>query len=229
MRIKVAPSVLSADFTRLGEQIRALEAAGADQIHIDVMDGRFVSQISFGLPIVRALRGITTLPLDVHLMVVEPERHLTAFAEAGADLITLHVEASAHVHAALGQIRALGCRSGLALNPHTPALMISEVLPLVDQLVVLAVNPGAAGQALLPEALAKIRRLRELTAAQERPMDILVDGGVNASTAAEVVRAGASILVAGSAIFGATDGPAAGLASLRAAFRAEEAPNGPAT
>lgn len=197
--MKLAPSILAADFTCLGAQIAEVEQA--DQIHIDVMDGVFVPQISFGLPIIRAARQATSLPLDVHLMVVNPERHLAAVAEAGANYITLHIEATAHPHAALQAIKGLGCRAGIALNPHTPAMMVSELLPLADLIVVLAVNPGAGGQAFLPQTLPKIAALARMIQEAGRPIDLLVDGGVNFETAPSIQKAGATMLVAGTAIF----------------------------
>ncbi|GIK64680.1 MAG: ribulose-phosphate 3-epimerase [Chloroflexota bacterium] len=217
MGIKIAPSILSADFARLGDQIHDAEAAGADQIHIDVMDGQFVPQISFGPPVVWALRKITALPLDVHLMVVQPERHIQAFRDAGADCLTIHYEATAHVHSVLGQIHELGCKAGLALNPHTPPEMVSQVLPLLDLIVVLAVNPGAAGQKLLPEMLTKITTLRGLAHETGHQPEISIDGGIHAGTAAAAVQAGASILIAGSAIFGSNQRIEEGVHTLRQA------------
>lgn len=199
--ILIAPSILSADFTRLGEHIREAEAAGCDLIHIDVMDGRFVPNITMGPVVVEAVRRITALPLDVHLMIVEPERHLSAFAAAGADRISVHIEASPNLHRTLQTIRELGCGVGVAINPHTPASALSEIMPLLDVILVMTVNPGFGGQTFLPETLPKIRQLRAMAAASGRAMDIEVDGGINVETAAAVVEAGANVLIAGSAVF----------------------------
>jgi ribulose-phosphate 3-epimerase len=210
--MKIAPSILSADFARLGAQLQELEAAGADQIHIDVMDGRFVPQISFGLPIVKAVRRVTSLPLDVHLMIVEPEKHIPAFADAGADMITIHYEATAHVHGGLQHIRRLGLRAGIALNPHTPAILLTEIMGLVDMILVLTVNPGAGGQHLLPETLPKIQHLRQMIRDHQ---DIIVDGGINPETAPLVCAAGANILVAGTSVFGDSSGIRASIHALR--------------
>ncbi len=209
--LKIAPSILSADFTRLGAQLAELETA--DQIHIDVMDGRFVSQISYGIPIVKAVRQASQLPLDVHLMVVEPERQIEAFAAAGADMLTIHLEATSHVHAVLQRIRQLGLKAGIALNPHTPALLLSEILHMVDYILVLAVNPGMAGQQFLPEMLTKIQRIHQMI--DHRPIDLGVDGGITLQTAASVIAAGGNVLIAGTAIFNAPDGLGVGIDSLR--------------
>lgn len=209
--LKIAPSILSADFTCLGAQLAELEAA--DQIHIDVMDGRFVSQISYGIPIVKAVRQASQLPLDVHLMVVEPERQIEAFAAAGADMLTIHLEATPHVHAVLQRIRQLGLKAGIALNPHTPAILLSEILHMVDYILVLAVNPGMAGQQFLPEMLTKIQHIHQMI--DHRPIDLGVDGGITLQTAASVTAAGGNVLIAGTAIFNAPAGLRAGIDSLR--------------
>lgn len=199
--IHIAASILAADFARLGEQIRDAEAGGAGLIHIDVMDGRFVPTITMGPLIVEAARRSTKLPLDVHLMVVEPDHLLPAFAQAGANIITVHWEACPHLHRTLQTIKALGCRAGVALNPHIPANFLSEIIHLVDEVNVMTVNPGAGGQALLPETLPKIRQIRRMIAESGRQVDLEVDGGVNPATTATVIEAGANILIAGSAIF----------------------------
>ncbi|MDH5492371.1 MAG: ribulose-phosphate 3-epimerase [Myxococcales bacterium] len=203
--IRVAPSILSADFGRLGAEVAAIEAAGADWVHVDVMDGRFVPNLTLGPPILRAVRAATTLPLDVHLMIVEPERYVEAFAEAGADVITVHVEACPHLHRTLQQIRGLGKRAGVSLNPHSPAESIQHVLELLDLVLVMSVNPGFGGQAFIPAMLPKIEALRAMIDAGAHPIDLEVDGGVREGTAAAALEAGADVLVAGNAVFGAPD------------------------
>ncbi|MBZ0310475.1 MAG: ribulose-phosphate 3-epimerase [Anaerolineae bacterium] len=211
MKIKLAPSILAADFTRLGEQIREAETSGADWIHIDVMDGRFVPNISFGALVVEAARRVTSLPLDVHLMIVEPEQQLEKMAKAGADSISVHVETCPHLHSTLQHIKKLGLKAGVALNPHTPAVMIQEVLPLLDEILVMTVNPGAGGQAFLPETMPKLQQLRQMAGT----IDILVDGGIDADTVSTVVAHGANVLVAGSSVFGTAQGVRAGIHTLR--------------
>ncbi|MBN2471461.1 MAG: ribulose-phosphate 3-epimerase [Anaerolineae bacterium] len=213
--IKIAPSILSADFTRLGEHVREAAAAGADVIHIDVMDGRFVPNITMGPLVVRAVRQVTDLPLDVHLMIVEPERYLEAFAEAGADTLTVQVEASPHLHRTLQVIRGLGVRASVALNPHTPPVMIEHVYEMLDQVLVMTVNPGFGGQEFIPAMLEKIREVRRQVSARGLPVDIQVDGGIAPDTVGQVVQAGANVLVAGNAIFGAPEGVAAAIRALR--------------
>src|SRR5437763_8549210 len=195
----VAPSVLAADFAKLGEEVRAVDAAGADWIHVDVMDGHFVPNISIGPGVVKAIRPHTRKPLDVHLMIAPCDPYLEAFAKAGADIITAHVEAGPHVHRSLQAIRALGKKAGVTLNPGTPVETLENVIDLVDLILVMSVNPGFGGQTFIPSALEKIARVRALAGA--RPIDIEVDGGVTADNAAEVARAGANVLVAGSAVF----------------------------
>lgn len=200
---RVAPSILSADFARLGECLRQVEAAGADWIHLDVMDGHFVPNLTFGPPIIQALRSYSGLPFDVHLMMHASERYLQAFREAGCDWITVHAEASPHLHRSLAQIRQLGAKAGVSLNPATPLAVVEEVLDDVDLILVMSVNPGFGGQTFIPATVDKIRRLRQMVGL--RPITISVDGGMTPKTAPAVVAAGASVLVAGSAVFGAPD------------------------
>lgn len=202
-KVLVAPSILSADFGRLAEEVRAVEAAGADWIHVDVMDGRFVPNITIGPLVVRAVRAATSLPVDVHLMIVEPERYVAEFADAGADRITVHVEASPHLHRTLQQIRAAGARAGASLNPHTPEDILRYVLPDLDLVLVMSVNPGFGGQRFIPSALGKLRSLRGMIDAAGLDVALEVDGGVAPGTAKDVIEAGARVLVAGSAVFGA--------------------------
>ncbi len=217
MTVKIAPSILAADFTRLGEQIAAAEAAGADYIHIDVMDGQFVPNMTMGPMVVAAARRATKLPLDVHLMIVEPERHIPAFADAGASLISVHVETCAHLHRTVQQIREVGARPSVVLNPHTPVVMVKEVLPFIDMVLLMTVNPGFGGQSFIPEMLPKIRELREMVRQIGRAIDIEVDGGIDIHTTPQVVVSGANVLVAGTAIFGAPAGIPAAVQALRQA------------
>ncbi len=216
--VKLAPSILSADFARLGEQVREAEAAGADRIHIDVMDGRFVPVISMGLPIVAAVRRVTRLPLDIHLMIVEPDRHIEAFMEAGGDIINVHVEAATHLHRVLQQVKARGRQAGVCLNPATPLSAIEEVLPLVDQVMVMSVNPGYAGQPFIEGVLDKVRRLRRLLDDLGLEAEIEMDGGVTPENAPRCVAAGATALVAASAVFNDRASVAENMARLRAAL-----------
>lgn len=205
--IIVAPSILSADFARLGEEVRAVEAAGADWIHVDVMDGRFVPNLTIGPVVVQAVRHITSKPLDVHLMIVEPERYLDAFAQAGADHLLVHCEASAtiHLHRTLSHIRDLGKKAGAVLNPGTSLTQIEEVLQLCDIILIMSVNPGFGGQSFLPSVVPKIRALRQMCDARGLDPIIEVDGGLSGKNAWQVIEAGATAIVAGSAVFGAGD------------------------
>ncbi|HEX9759956.1 MAG TPA: ribulose-phosphate 3-epimerase [Candidatus Acidoferrales bacterium] len=202
---QIAPSILAANFARLGEEIRAVEQGGAQLLHVDVMDGHFVPNISIGVPVVSSLRKATALPLDVHLMIEEPERYIEAFAEAGADLISVHVEATPHLHRALGMIRERGLRAGAVVNPATPVGALNEVLGSVDLVLVMSVNPGFGGQKFIPGTLEKIRELAERRARYNHSYRIEVDGGIGPENAADVVRAGAEILVAGTSIFHSPD------------------------
>jgi len=200
-RIILAPSILSADFGRLAEEVRAVEAAGADWIHVDVMDGRFVPNITIGPPVVKALRKVTKLPLDVHLMIVEPERYLDAFAEAGADGLSVHVETCPHLHRTLQHIRGLGKRAGVVLNPSTPEDTIRYVLDVADLVLVMSVNPGFGGQAFIAEVLPKVRAIRAMIDRSGRDIDLEIDGGIAEETVARATEAGARVLVAGNAVF----------------------------
>jgi ribulose-phosphate 3-epimerase len=200
-RIVIAPSILSSDFSRLGEEIRAVEAAGADWIHVDVMDGRFVPNITIGPPVVKAIRKVTKLPLDVHLMIVEPEKYLDGFAEAGADGLTVHVEACPHLHRTLQYIRGLGKRAGVVLNPSTHESTLQYVMELADLVLVMSVNPGFGGQSFLGGVLPKVRAIREMIDRSGRAIDLEIDGGIAEDTAALATAAGARVLVAGNAVF----------------------------
>lgn len=199
---KIAPSVLSADFTRLGAQIEEARAAGADWIHLDVMDGHFVPNITIGPLIVEAARRATSLPLDVHLMIEDPDRYLTDFVQAGADILTVHQETCPHLHRTVQRIHELGARAGVAINPSTPMEMLAEILPFIDLVLVMTVNPGFGGQKFIPECLTKVMRLaQKLEAEGKRAVEVEVDGGIDPTTAPAAVSAGATVLVAGSAIF----------------------------
>jgi ribulose-phosphate 3-epimerase len=208
-RVEVAPSILAANFAALGEEIRAVESGGAGLIHVDVMDGRFVPNISIGVPVVTSLRKATRLPLDVHLMIVEPERYVEAFADAGADIVTIHQEATCHLERVLSAIQQRKIGAGVAVNPATPVATLSEVLDRVNLVLVMSVNPGFGGQSFLPGTLHKIQQLRDLRERYNYGFRIEVDGGIGPDNAAEVIRAGAEILVAGTSVFHAGDAAAA--------------------
>jgi ribulose-phosphate 3-epimerase len=213
-RVLVSPSLLSADFGRLAEEVRAVEAAGADWIHVDVMDGRFVPNITMGPVIVQAIKRVATKPLDVHLMIVEPERYIDSFVKAGADIIAVQVEVCHHLHRVLQQIRQAGARPAVVLNPYTPLSALEEVLGDVDLVMLMSVNPGFGGQSFIESAVDKVRRLKAMVEARGVSLEIEVDGGINAETARRVVEAGATVLVAGSYIFHSKD-YAAAIRSLR--------------
>jgi len=212
--MKIAPSILSADFAALGDAIAVVEGGGADMIHVDVMDGRFVPNLTIGPCVIESIRKRTRLPLDAHLMIVEPERYIEDFVRAGADFLTVHVEASPHLHRTLQQIREAGAKAGVALNPSTPPDAIEWVLDSLDLILVMSVNPGFGGQSFIPSSYAKVRQIRTLVGA--RPIEVSVDGGVKHNTARGLAKAGATALVAGSAIFGAQD-PAQAVKDLRSA------------
>lgn len=205
MKNKIAPSILSADFTRLGEEIRAVEAAGADYIHVDVMDGHFVPNITIGPLVVKAVRRTTRLPLDVHLMISDPDPFLEAFVKAGADILTVHAEAATHLHRSLNHIRAMGAKASVSLNPSTPLELIEYVLEDVEMVLLMTVNPGFEGQSFIPGMVPKIERLRKMLDDRGLSVDIEVDGGIGPDTVARVSAAGANVFVAGSAIFYSKD------------------------
>jgi len=216
MAVKISPSLLSCDFGRLAEETRAVDSAGADSVHVDVMDGRFVPNITIGPLVVKAIRRATKLPLGVHLMIQEPEKYVPQFAEAGADTIYVHVEACVHLHRNLQQIRSLGKRVGVALNPHTPVESIRWILRDVDAVMLMTVNPGFGGQAFIPQSVAKLIELRDEILRQQLAVTIGVDGGIDPKTAPLVVAAGATELIAGAAVFGTPD-YAQAIASIRSA------------
>jgi ribulose-phosphate 3-epimerase len=213
--VKIAPSILSADFASLGEAVRAAEAGGADYVHIDVMDGHFVPNITVGPLVVAAVRRVTRLPLDVHLMIEAPERYLAEFAEAGADILTVHVETCPHLHRTIQQIDELGVKPGVTLNPAMPIEALWEILPFVRQVLVMTVNPGFGGQVYIETMTDKIARLSAMARERGLEPDIEVDGGIDTGTAPVVVEAGATVLVAGTAVFQHPNGIAAGIAALR--------------
>lgn len=213
--VKIAPSILSADFARLGEEIKDVERGGADYIHVDVMDGHFVPNITIGPLIVEAIRPVTKLPLDVHLMIENPDQYIEAFAKAGADYITVHVEASRHLHRTIQLIKSTGVKSGVVLNPATPVDSLKHIIEDVDMVLLMSVNPGFGGQKFISSVLPKIRQVKELADSLNPELEIEVDGGVNEETAKLCIEAGANVLVAGSAVFNKEDREAA-IASLRA-------------
>lgn len=215
--IKIAPSIVAADFARLADQVRECETAGAAYLHIDVMDGRFVPPITIGTPIVQAIRDCTDLVLDIHLMIVEPEKHTAAFIDAGGDIINVHVEAATHLHRVVQEVHARGKRAGVCLNPGTPVDAIEEVLPVVDQVMVMAVNPGWSGQAFIPSAIGKVARVREMIDEGRYRAEIEVDGGVKVGNAHSCAAAGANVLVAASAVFNGEGTIAENIARIRAA------------
>ena len=212
--IKIAPSILAADFLRLGEQIKAVERAGADRIHIDIMDGQFVPNISLGVPIVEAIRRATSLPLETHLMIQQPERYTETFVRAGADYVIVHQETSPHLNRTVQSIKRLGKKVGVALNPSTPAVMLEEVLEDLDLVLIMTVNPGFGGQHFIDHMLRKIRQVRLQLDARNRACELEVDGGIDIETVPMVVEAGARVLVAGTSIFARPGGPASGIESL---------------
>jgi len=217
--LMLSPSILSADMSRLAEQVALVESAGAELVHVDVMDGRFVPNLTVGLPVVQALSRVTRLPLDVHLMIEEPERYVEDFARAGASIICVHAEASCHLYRTLQAIRAAGRKPAVSLCPATPLAAIEEVLELVDMVLIMTVEPGFAGQRFLSSQLGKVKRLAELCQRRGLDIDIEVDGGINSTSIAEAARAGANVFVAGTSVFGAAD-PARAVEELKAAARA---------
>jgi ribulose-phosphate 3-epimerase len=216
MNVRIAPSILSADFAKLRDEIQMCEAGGADWIHIDVMDGRFVPNLTFGAKVIETVRRCTSLPLDVHLMVVEPENYFDTYAKAGADVLTIHAEAAPHLQRQLTRIRELGCKAGVALNPSTPLNVVGEVMDDIDLLLIMTVNPGFGGQKFIPASIDKIRRARQLLDTARCNAVLEVDGGINRETILECRRAGADTFVAGNAIFSAQD-PQGEISALRMA------------
>lgn len=219
--IKIAPSILAADFTKLGQEVIDAQNAGADMIHIDVMDGRFVPNITMGPLVVKAVKRVATIPLDVHLMIVEPEKYIETFAEAGADSITVHIEACPHLHRVLGQIREAGCKVGVAINPHTPPESLAEILNMLDIINVMTVNPGFGGQSFIERMTSKIATLRAMVRNEHLNIDIEVDGGINSETISSAVQSGANLMVVGSSIFGHPQGIKAGFDELQQTLRDE--------
>ena len=217
--VSLSPSILNSDLTRLADSLQLLEAAEVEYVHLDVMDGRFVPNISIGIPVVASVRAATQLPLDVHLMIDEPERYIPQFVEAGADILTIHVEATRHPHRALQAIRETGTRAGLALNPGTPIAHALELLPLCDLVLVMSVNPGFGGQTFIPQSLARLEQLQAAIHNGGYQTLVEVDGGVSAHNAAEITSSGADVLVSGTALFGADEGLIAALQTLRTASR----------
>lgn len=204
-KVRIAPSILSADFSKLGEEVAAIEAAGADWVHIDVMDGHFVPNLTFGAPVVSCLRKVTKMPFDVHLMVEAPQNYIADFAKAGADILTVHLETAPHLHRVIQAIKEAGLKAAVSLNPSTPLCLLEEILPELDMVLLMSVNPGFGGQAFIPSSLEKVRKLRQMLDEKGLTTDIQVDGGVTPDNAAQLIAAGATILVAGSAVYKAPD------------------------
>jgi ribulose-phosphate 3-epimerase len=215
--IKLAPSILSADFARLGEQIAEVTRAGADYIHVDVMDGHFVPNITIGAPVVASIRPVTSLPLDVHLMIEHPERYISEFVKAGADIITVHIEACPHLHKTIRLIKELGAKAGVSLNPPTPLSAIEEFMPHVDLVLIMSVNPGFGGQSFIPATLPRIANMRKILDDRGLSAELEVDGGINADNAPDIIKAGATVLVAGNSIFRAKEGISQAIQRLREA------------
>ena len=203
--VRIAPSILSADFSKLGEEVAAIEAAGADWVHIDVMDGHFVPNLTFGAPVVSCLRKVTKMPFDVHLMVEAPQNYIADFAKAGADILTVHLETAPHLHRVIQAIKEAGLKAAVSLNPSTPLCLLEEILPELDMVLLMSVNPGFGGQAFIPSSLEKVRKLRQMLDEKGLQTDIQVDGGVTPDNAAQLIAAGATVLVAGSAVYKAPD------------------------
>ena len=204
-KVRIAPSILSADFSKLGEEVAAIEAAGADWVHIDVMDGHFVPNLTFGAPVVSCLRKVTKMPFDVHLMVEAPQNYIADFAKAGADILTVHLETAPHLHRVIQAIKEAGLKAAVSLNPSTPLCLLEEILPELDMVLLMSVNPGFGGQVFIPSSLEKVRKLRQMLNEKGLTTDIQVDGGVTPDNAAQLIAAGATILVAGSAVYKAPD------------------------
>lgn len=219
---RLAPSILDSDLASLGQQVQILADAGVDTVHVDVMDGRFVPNISIGIPVVASLRAATPLLLDVHLMIADPENYVTQFVEAGADVVTVHAEATPHVHRAIDRVKDAGALAGLALNPGTPVAHAIELLPVVDLVLIMSINPGFGGQSFKPEALQRLAMMRAAIDASGRPIALEVDGGINATTLDDAVKAGTDLLVSGSAIFRHPEGPGAGVRALMDQLKAHQ-------
>ena len=215
MSIKIAPSILSADFARLADGIAEAEEGGADWIHVDVMDGHFVPNITIGVPVVAAIRKVTDLPLDVHLMIEKPERYVDAFADAGADWLTVHQEASVHLHRTIQAIRQRGMKAGVSINPATPVEMLTDIVPFVDMVLVMSVNPGFGGQSFIPTSTARIQSVAMMAEQAGADIEIEVDGGIGPDTAGQVARAGATVLVAGAAVYRGPGSVAENIAAIR--------------